>query len=186
MGWEIIAKTVVVQTVTYMLVGLVAYRIFDYSTALTDPVRVALMRPLTDPIVRAGVLFQPIRGLLFGVVFYLLRDVLFGDLGWLTAWVMLVFVGIISTFAPADSSIEGFIYNKPRPRIWGGLVEILVQSFLLAVVTYYWVTQDDATWATVIMASLFVVALAIPVLALVAARSSTATGRATPGTPAGR
>jgi hypothetical protein len=34
------------------------------------------MRPMTDPLVIAGPLFQPLRGLVFALVFYPLRDCL--------------------------------------------------------------------------------------------------------------
>ena len=36
------------------------------------------MRRKDDPVLMAGPLFQPIRGVLFGVVFYLLRREYFG------------------------------------------------------------------------------------------------------------
>jgi len=178
--WAIVIKTTVAHTVSYFIAGLVAFRLFHYAAVLTDPA--SGMRPPTHLMVRAGVLFQPIRGLLFGVVFYLLRDALFGPpLGWLVIWLMLVFVGILSTFAPAPMSIEGFIYNEPTgARRWGGLTEVLSQSLLLSVVTFYWVNHPEAAWISWVLGVLCALALALPALGLLAARS---TASETPHTP---
>jgi hypothetical protein len=56
------------------------------------------MRQTDEPIVMAGPLFQPIRGLLFAVAFYPLRSVLFGRKnGWLAMW-----CGILSRGLAAD------------------------------------------------------------------------------------
>jgi hypothetical protein len=86
--WEIVARTAVVHTLTYFAIGLIAYSLFDYSARFADPALNSLMRQTDDPLVQAGVLFQPIRGVLFGLVFYLLRDVLFRQKnGWLVMWI---------------------------------------------------------------------------------------------------
>jgi hypothetical protein len=51
-------------------------------------------------------------GFEFWVYFYLLRNAFFLENNdWLVMWATLVVIGIISTFAPAPDSIEGFIYE---------------------------------------------------------------------------
>jgi hypothetical protein len=174
MLFSIVIRAAIVHTVTYFLVGFAAFTLFHYQATLADPS--TNFRPATDPLVRAGVLFQPIRGLLFGVVFYLLRSVLFQEsTGWLITWVMLVAVGIFSTFAPAGGSIEGFIYFKPTSgRNWGGLVEILTQSLLLSVLTYVWVNHPNSLWMSWMFGILFGVTLLLPALGLRASRSKPA------------
>jgi hypothetical protein len=73
---------------------------------------------------------------------------------------MLVVVGILSTFGPAPSSIEGLIYTKLSFKgLWGGLVEVLTQSLLLSVITYYWVTHPEKRWLNWVLGILFVIAL---------------------------
>ncbi|MGC9469573.1 MAG: hypothetical protein ACP5HS_13340 [Anaerolineae bacterium] len=169
--WGIVSKTVVTHTVTYTAVGLLAYSIFDYTTRFADPAYSAFLRQTDHPLVAAGPLLQPIRGLLFGIVFALLREVLFyRDLGWLRMWIMLVFVGIFSTFGPAPGSVEGLIYSKlPVAGQLGGLIEVLTQSLLLSVVVTYWVNHPRRRWLTWLLILLFVVALAMPTLGLLAA-----------------
>lgn len=174
--WEILAKTVVAHTLTYFLVGAVAFRIFNYRATLADPG--SNFRSADDVLVRAGVLFQPIRGVLFGVVFYLLRGVLFAQPnGWLVMWIMLVLVGILSTFATAPGSVEGFIYTTATSREnWGGSIEVLVQSLLLSVVTFYWVTNPEAEWVTWLLTGLFVLALVATALGLLSLKLRAAGG----------
>lgn len=165
----IIIKTTVVHTLTYFICGIAAFFLFHYGVALNDS---SFMRPATDAIVKAGVVFQPIRGLLFGIVFFLLRDILFKRKnGWLIAWIMLVFVGIFSTFGPTPGSIEGFIYLKEGIiKTSGGITEILVQSFLLSFITYYWVNHPEKKWLNWVNGSLFVIVLTLPILGLLTQR----------------
>ena len=163
----IIIKTTVTHTVTYFICGVTAFFLFNYSAVLSES---AILRPTTDPIVKAAILFQPIRGLLFGIVFFLLRDILFKrEKGWLITWIMLVFVGIFSTFGPAPGSIEGFIYLKDGLiKTPGGIIEILVQSFLLSFISYYWVNNPEKKWLNWFIGSLFVIVLTLSILSLLA------------------
>lgn len=168
---SIVVRTIVVHTVSYTAVGLAAFSVFHYADAIrNDPVRQATMRDTSDPRVMAGPLLQPLRGLLFGVVFYLLRSAVFAPDGWWVLWATLVALGILSTFAPAASSIEGWIYLKPSPSgpLWGGLMEVLTQSLLLAVGTFLWVRHPDATWLNWVLGTAFLLALAMPALGLLA------------------
>jgi len=142
----IVVKTAVVHTLTYFVAGILAYNLFDYSARFAEYPLNALMRPTDELLVRAGLLFQPIRGVLFGLVFYLLREVLFKQKnGWLVMWINLVVIGILSTFAAAMGSIEGLVYSK-LSILWGGQLEVLLQSLLLSLLTWYWVRNPQKRW----------------------------------------
>ncbi len=166
--WGITLKTIVAHTVTYFAVGLLAFTVFDYTARFADPTLSSFMRQTSEPLVAAGPLFQPIRGLLFGIVFYLLRNALFRErYGWLRIWIMLVFVGILSTFGPAPGSIEGLIYTTlPIRGQLAGLGEVLLQSLLLSVVTFAWVRSSDRKWLNWLMGILFFIVLLLPALGL--------------------
>jgi len=170
---NITLKTMVVHTLTYFLAGLVAFNLFDYTARFAEPIYEVYMRPTNDPLVTAGVLFQPIRGILFGLVFYLLRGSIFKRKnGWLVAWFMLVVVGILSTFGPAPASIEGLIYTKlPIGSLPGGMAEVLTQPFLLASLPCYWVNHPGKRWVNVLLWILFAIALILPALGLLVAQS---------------
>src|SRR5512141_3375001 len=139
---ETIIKTMVAHTITYFLVGVLAFLTLDYAkTVYSDPSVAASSRPTSDPLVMAGPLFQPIRGFLFGIVFYLLRDPIFRrPRGWLTLWVTLVVIGILGQFIGGPGSIEGLVYT--RLPVWFQLTllpEVFLQTLLLSVLLFYWV-----------------------------------------------
>ena len=131
---SIALKTIIVHTVTYFFVGLVAFTALNYTARFAEPGLSAFMRPTSDPIVALGPALQPIRGLLFALAFFPLRAILFGQKkGWLITWLLLVTLGIFSTFAAATGSVEGLIYTTipMQAQLSGGLLEVLSQSFLL-------------------------------------------------------
>lgn len=165
---EIVIKTVVTHTVTYFLIGVLAFVTFDYPHLYADTSLALLMRPTTDSIVMAGPLFQPIRGLLFGLVFSSLRGPLFGQkTGWLLMWALLVSVGILGTFGPAPGSLEGMVYTVLPFRLHLiGLPETLLQSFVLSFVVFYWVNNPRKKALSWTMGSLFFLVLLLPTLGL--------------------
>jgi hypothetical protein len=130
------------------VIGFISYTVFDYTAKYADPLLGNFMRQTNHPLVAAGPMFQVFRGLLFGLVFFLLRDIYFKNKnGWLPIWLVLFIVGVISTFGPSPSSIEGLIYtNVPLYFHVIGLPEVAVQSFLLAYLTHFWVTHPEKKW----------------------------------------
>lgn len=145
---SITLKTTFIHTVTYFLIGVLAFTFLDYAGKYADPTIATLMRQTNDPLVAGGPLFQVVRGLLFGIAFYPLREIVFArKKGWLILWLVLVIVGILSPFGPSPSSIEGMIYTILP--IWFhlvGLPEVVIQALLLAWLTYYWVNHPEKKW----------------------------------------
>jgi hypothetical protein len=156
-----LVKTTLTHTVTYFLMGLAALALLGYADKYADPAVSTLMRQTTDPLVAAGPLFQVIRGVLFGLVIFLLRDlVLDRKHGWLTLWVVLVIVGVISPFGAAPASIEGMIYTTLP--LWfhiNGLPEILLQSLLLAGIATWWINHPQNKWMGWLMGIIFTIIL---------------------------
>ena len=170
---EVVVKTMVTHTVTYFLVGLAAFWGLDYTRTFAEPGVRSLMRPTDDPLVMAGPLFQPIRGLLFGLVFYLLRQPVYGARsGWLVLWLVLVVVGILGTFGPAPGSVEGMVYTTLPLRFHlESLPELVVQSLALAALLWYWVNHPRR-WLTWGLGVAFAAALVLPALGLLAGRAA--------------
>ena len=161
-------KTIVVHTVTYVACGVLAFLILDYESKFAEPNVRILMQQTDEPIVMAGPLFQPIRGLLFAIAFYPLRTVLFGRKnGWLAMWLVLVMVGILSTFGPSPGSVEGMIYTVFPIRLQlFGMSEVLLQSLLLSVILCHWVNQPEKRWLNWGLSMAFVFVLLLPTLGL--------------------
>jgi hypothetical protein len=152
---ETIVKTMVAHTITYFLVGVLAFLALDYTARFSDASVAAYSRPTSDPLVMAGPFFQPIRGLLFGMVFYLLRESFFRrPRGWLTLWVTLVVIGILNQFIGGPGSIEGLIYTR-IPVLFQLLLlpEVFIQTFLLSALLFYWINYPKKwqNWALGVM-----------------------------------
>jgi hypothetical protein len=164
-------KTIVVHTVTYFIMGLLALTILDYRSAFEGSVTREYMRQVSEPIVALGPALQFIRGILFAVVFYLLRDILFGRRnGWLIMWVMLVSLGILSTFGAAPGSVEGLLYTKmPVGLQISGWLEVMTQALLLSVILFYWVNHPGKKWLAWVLGIIFVLATLFSIMGYVLA-----------------
>lgn len=167
-------KAIVVHTVTYFLLGLVSFIFLDYSARFADPVIAQYFRSPSDPLVNAGPLFQPIRGLLLGAVLFLLREPFFHRRhGWLTLWVTLVVVGILSPYVGAPGSLEGLIYTKvPITLQFALLPEVIIQTLLFSAVLFYWLNHPEKRWLSWLLAISFFLILILPALGLLVGQPS--------------
>jgi hypothetical protein len=161
-------KTIVAHTITYFVAGVLAYKLGGYEKTFSQPPLSYLMRPTSDPLVMAGPLFQPIRGVIFASAFYPLRNVLFAERrGWLTLWWLLLALGVLSTFGPASGSVEGLVYTviPPRAQILG-LWEVLLQSLLFSTVLFFWVNHPGKRWLDWTLGIAFIVLMGLTLLGL--------------------
>lgn len=150
-------KTALVHTVTYFVIGFLSFSLFNYSARYADPLLGNFMRQTDHPLVALGPLFQVIRGFLFGLVIFWLQEVfIVRKNGWLYLWLTLLIVGVISPFGPSPGSIEGLLYTTvPLNFHLIGLPEVIVQSFLLAFITPYWVRHPEKRWLSWIIGIFF-------------------------------
>ena len=165
------AKTVIVHTVTYFVVGVLAYTLGEYEKTYSQPPLSYFMRPTSDRWVMAGPLLQPVRGVIFALAFYPMRNVLFATRGWLTLWWLLLALGVLSTFGPAPGSVEGLIYTLIPPLTQMlGLWEVILQSFLLSIILCYWVNHPGERWLRWTLGAAFTVVMILPLLGILVAR----------------
>jgi len=162
--------TIVVHTVTYFGMGILAFSLFDYGELYARPDMAGLMRQTTHPLVMAGPLFQPLRGLVFALAIYPLREIVFArPRGWLVLWGLLVALGIVSTFGPSPGSIEGLIYTVISvPHQLLGLVEVVIQALLLSFGVVYGVNHPEKRWLNRLMIVVFAVVILLPLAGLLA------------------
>jgi len=160
-------KTIVVHTVTYMTVGLLALLFLNYSEGFAAPELACWMRQTNDPMVTAGPLAQPVRGIIFGLAFFPIREVLFRKkYGWVITWWLLIALGILSTFGPAPGSVEGLIYTI-LPVSIKTYLEIGLQSLLLSVLLYIWVTNPEKKWLSWVLGFLFGVTIFLSAMGVI-------------------
>jgi len=167
------SRTIVAHTISYGLVGSLAFTFLNYPEEFARPELACWMRQTSDPVVMAGLLFQPIRGLVFALVFYPLRELLFtGKHGWLLMWWTLVGLGILSTFGPAPGSIEGMVFTTiPIRSQLTGWLEIVPQALLFSGILCYWVGHPKKRWLNWTLSSVLVLFLFLVVLGLVVTKS---------------
>ena len=70
-------KAIVAHTLTYFIVGFVAFNLFDYATQFAEADVRTFMRQTEDPMVALGPALQPIRGILFALAFNPYLEILF-------------------------------------------------------------------------------------------------------------
>jgi hypothetical protein len=169
--WGLTVKTIVVHTVTYFIMGLLALTFLDYGSAFAEPVTREYMRQVNEPIVALGPSLQFIRGILFVAAFYPFREILFGRRnGWLLMWLLLVSLGILSTFAAAPGSVEGLLYTKmPVGLQISGWLEVMLQALLLSVILFYWVNHPEKKWLAWMLGIIFVLVFVFSILGFVLA-----------------
>src|SRR6185369_11999582 len=92
------AKTVVCHTITYFIMGFLAFKFLHYADVINRAD--SGMKPTTSLWVTLGAPLQVLRGVLFAAVFYPFRERFFGrkDRWLLMSWV-LIGIGILGTFA---------------------------------------------------------------------------------------
>lgn len=159
-------KTMVVHTVTYFVMGLLASNLLNYAELFARPEYAGYMRQLDDPVLALGPALQPIRGLIFALVFYPLREVFFGRRnGWLILWWTLVGLGILSPFG--TGGVEALIYTQVPPLVqMVGLLEVIPQAFLLAGILTYWIQHPEKRWLNWVLGILAVVVILLPIAGL--------------------
>jgi hypothetical protein len=164
-------RTIIVHTVTYFIMGLLALAFLEYEARFAEPVTREYMRQVSEPIVALGPALQFIRGILFAAAFYPLREILFGRRnGWLITWLLLVSLGILSTFGAAPGSVEGLLYTKmPVSLQITGWLEVMTQAFLLSAILYYWVNHAGRTWLNWALGGIYTLAVGCSVLGFVLA-----------------
>jgi hypothetical protein len=162
------AKTVICHTITYLVMGALAYHFLHYADYINNPC--SGMRPITSLWVMLGAPMQVFRGVLFASVFFPLRTLLFGRKhGWLLmAWI-LIGVGILGTFAPPAGSLEGFIFTTtPFWMQVRGYLEIVTQALLLSALLCYWVNHPGKKWLSWTLGVAYGISILLPVLGLLA------------------
>jgi len=162
------AKTVVCHTMSYFVMGALAFHFLHYADLINNPS--SGMRPVSNALVMLGAPLQIFRGVLFALVFYPLRAVLFGRRnGWLLIASIVIGVGILGTFGAPGGSLEGFIYTTIPIRLQlRGYLEVVPQALLLSALLFYWVRNSGKRWLNWILGLAYVVCVLLPILGLLA------------------
>ena len=102
------------HTISYFIAGIIAMAFFDYRGWWSSEYISAFYRDIESPIVAlGGGFFQLFRGIIVALILLPLRKTFFEEKFGLLKLALIVFgFSIVSTYAAAITSIEGFIYLK--------------------------------------------------------------------------
>ncbi len=162
------AKTIVAHSITYVFMGVLASWALDYRHQFAEPQTATAMRQFDDPMIIAGPLLQPIRGLIFALTFYPLQECFFQRrYGWLILAWTLIALGVLATFGPDSGSLEGLVYTTiPIRKQLSGWLEVIPQAVMLSGLLYYWVSRPQKRWLTWSLAVIFLLLNALLLMGL--------------------
>lgn len=149
------------HVVTYFVAGVFAVTFLDYRGAFENEFLACFMRPVSDPIVSLGPVFQFVRGPIFAAALFPFRRVfLTAPRGWLLLWGLFLGLAILSPVGPAPGSVEGFIYTKvPAGQQLIGYFEALPQTLAFALLVYWWHQKPARAWAWAMIGLCAIIAL---------------------------
>jgi hypothetical protein len=144
-------RVVACHVATYMACGLVASNLLDYASRWQDPL-FAFMRPLDSPWVALGPSLQVVRGLVLAIALYPFRSVfLRDDKGAVRLAVLLIAIGVLSTYGPAPGSLEGLVYTRLSLSMhFFGMPEVITQAALFSMLLVAWHRRPHRAWAIVL------------------------------------
>jgi len=132
-----ISKVTVAHIITYMLCGMIFMSLLDYE----EFIEIIGFKPMEEISGLMVIIGQLLRGILFGIAIWLVKDSIIGKkLAWLKLWAILVILSIISVYAPAPGSIEGFIYLAPvvvPVNLNLSILEVLLQPLLFSIIVTF-------------------------------------------------
>jgi hypothetical protein len=146
---------------TYFIAGVFAVTFLNYRGAFESEFLACFMRPVSDPIVSLGPVFQFARGPILAAALFPFRRVFLGESrGWLLLWGLFLGLAIFSPVGPAPGSVEGFIYTKvPIGQQLTGYFEALPQTLAFSILVFFWHTKPSRAWAWVMFGLCAIVAL---------------------------
>jgi len=106
-------RVIVAHTIAYFIAGIFAKNVFNYDKVFVSGTLSLFMKPLTDIIIILSVCLQIIRGVIMALVLLPIRKVFTeGKYGFLKLGLLILGLSVLSTFAAAGGSIDGFIFTK--------------------------------------------------------------------------
>ena len=107
--WRVTAA----HTIAYFFAGIFALLVVDYETWFSEGSISSFMLPTDAPIVALGPSLQIIRGIIMALVLLPIKKVFIDtEYGFIKLWFLIMGLSVLSTFAAAMGSIDGFIYTN--------------------------------------------------------------------------
>ncbi len=130
----------IVHVVVYVIVGIIFMNLMNYQDVFETNDAFSNFRPLDSPIVRAAVLIQILRGLMFALILYPFRTIIVeSKWGWLMLFAVLYGFTCLGAINATPGSIEGLIYTETSLKDhMVGMPEVIVQSLGISLLFWMW------------------------------------------------
>jgi len=166
-----LGRVTLVHFVTYFVFGVI-FAFFNpfhpgehviYALPEWEP----FFRPITSHLVRAGGLFQLVRGPILALALFPFRRVFLQDRrGWVFLWGLFLALAIVAPSGASPGSIEGFVYTKLP--VWlhlAGVPEVILQTLAFSLLVFFWERRRAKKIAIPLLVT-FIVMLVLLVLGL--------------------
>jgi hypothetical protein len=111
-NFKFVWRVITAHTIAYFIAALFSMKLFSQEWFLNGTLS-QIMRPPTDPVGALGPSLQIIRGIIVALVLLPLRKIFTEEKqGFLKLGLLVLGLSVLSTFAAAQGSIDGFIYMK--------------------------------------------------------------------------
>ena len=105
-------RIIVAHTIAYFIAALFSMKLFNQDWFINGTLS-QIMRPTTAPIGALALCLQSIRGVIMALILLPVRKVFTEEkYGFLKLGFLIFALSVLSTFAAAQGSIDGFIYTK--------------------------------------------------------------------------
>jgi hypothetical protein len=106
-------RIIVAHIIAYFIAGIFAMNVFNYNEWFSNGTMSLFMKPTTAPIIAlGGGALQIIRGIIMALVLLPIRKVFTKEkYGFLKLGLLILGLSVLSTFAAAFGSVDGFIYT---------------------------------------------------------------------------
>ena len=167
-----IGRATMVHFVTYFVFGLIflffnPFHPGQHAISVLLPEFECFFRSIDDPLVRAGALFQFVRGPILALALFPFRNVfLESKWGWLYLWGLFLGLAILAPCAPAPVSIEEWVYSKLT--FWHSISaapEAILQTLAFSALFFVWERRRERRITIPVMVA-FIVAVVFAVLAV--------------------
>ena len=111
-NFKFVWRIIVAHTIAYFIAALFSMKLYNQEWFINGTLS-QIMRPTTAPIGALALCLQSIRGGIMALVLLPVRKMFTGEkYGFLKLGILIFALSVLSTFAAAQGSIDGFIYSK--------------------------------------------------------------------------
>lgn len=140
-NFKFVWRVITAHVIAYFIAGLFAMNFFNYDEWFSNSTYSLFMRPITEPVIAlGGGVLQIIRGIIMALVLLPIKKVFIEEkYGFLKLGLLIFGLSVLSTFAAASGSVDGFIYTKlsfteqiigyPEAILWISLFVGLLWTF---------------------------------------------------------